>query len=136
MDIQMIGIDHSMASVEYREKFAFTKTRKQEAMTILTQRPDIQGCVILSTCNRTEIYISSASCGPKELYHRLFDIKQQPPGKYQKYFVQRSGQEVVDHLFHLAAGMQSRIVGEDQILMQVKEALTDARDCDCTDKVL
>jgi glutamyl-tRNA reductase len=132
----MIGIDHSIASVEYREKFSFTKTRKREAMERIRQREEISGCVILSTCNRTEIYISSAACGTDELYQILCEIKQLPAEEYRSYFAQRSGKKAVEHLFHLAAGMQSRIVGEDQILMQVKEALTEARDCDCTDKVL
>ncbi|MDO5547091.1 MAG: glutamyl-tRNA reductase [Eubacteriales bacterium] len=136
MNIQMIGIDHSVASVEYREKFSFTRTRSREAMEAIRQRADISGCVILSTCNRTEVYISSASCGTEELYRMLCAIKGLPAEEYRPFFVQRSGIEAVDHLFHLAAGMQSRIVGEDQILMQVKEALSEARECDCTDKVL
>lgn len=136
MNIRMIGIDHSMASVEYREKFSFTKTRRREAMEAMTQRKDIHGCVILSTCNRTEVYISSAACSTEELYQRLCEIKQLPTEDYRPFFVQRSGIAAVDHLFHLAAGMQSRIVGEDQILMQVKEALSEARECDCTDKIL
>ena len=136
MDIQMIGIDHNMASVEYREIFSFTKSHQKEAMRTVARIPGINGCVILSTCNRMEIYVSTEEGTEIDLYKILCGLKQVPEGDFQQYFAARRGVGAAEHLFYLAAGMESRIVGEDQILMQVKEALNLARECDATDKVL
>lgn len=136
MNIQMIGIDHSIASVEYREIFAFTKADQQVAMQKIRKMSGIRGCVMLSTCNRMELYVSTQEGVCVDLYEILCVLKQVPKGAFQQYFVTRTGEVAVRHLFVLAAGMESRIIGEDQILMQVKEALAWARECETTDKVL
>jgi len=61
LHINMVGIDHNKASIEYRELFSLTKAGAVDAMRILKERYPINGCVILSTCNRTELWISSES---------------------------------------------------------------------------
>lgn len=60
MDIQMVGIDHSKASIEYREGFSFTRHEAAMAMNQIMEwyQEELTGCVVLSTCNRTELYIS------------------------------------------------------------------------------
>lgn len=136
MNIQMIGIDHSMAAVEYREIFSFTKSKQRDAMHALRGLPGVNGCVILSTCNRMEIYISTEENAAVDLYGEVCRLKQVKEESYRKYFTERQGTCAAEHLFYLASGLESRIVGEDQILMQVKEALSYARECDATDKVL
>lgn len=136
MNIQMIGIDHSRAAVEYREIFSFTKTKQKDAMQELCGLPGVNGCVMLSTCNRMEIYISTEETAEVDLYGEVCRMKQVPEGYFREYFTARRGTDVAQHLFCLASGIESRIVGEDQILMQVKEALSYARECDTTDKVL
>lgn len=136
MNLQMIGIDHTTAAVEQRERFSFTKSRQIQAMEHFLQFEDICGCIILSTCNRTELYLSTTEHPVTDAYEQLCVLKQLPPDESRALFVRRNGQQAVRHLFSLAAGMQSRIVGEDQILMQVKQALSQSRECDCTDKVL
>ena len=136
MNIQMIGIDHSRASVEYREIFSFTKTHQKEAMQTIRNLEGVNGCVLLATCNRMELYISTEENIQVDLYEVLCRLKEVPQGAFRQYFVTRQGTEAAEHLFYLAAGMESRIVGEDQILMQVKEALSWARESDATDKVL
>ena len=136
MDIQMIGIDHSNAPIEKREKFSFTKTRLREAVQTIRALDGVNGCVMISTCNRMELYASTNGRTDIDLYGALCAIKKLPPEEYRDYFVFREGREAVEHLFALASGMESRIVGEDQILMQVKEALSQARDADSTDKVM
>ncbi len=60
MSISMIGIDHSMAPVDIRAKFAFTKKDASSAMEELLQENEISGCIILSTCNRMEVWVSTA----------------------------------------------------------------------------
>ena len=136
MDIQMIGIDHNMASVEYRELFSFTKSSQKVAMQSIKSMPGVRGCVILSTCNRMEVYVSSEPGISLDLYEFLCRFKRISADSFRQYFVTRKGEDAVRHLFVLAAGMESRIIGEDQILTQVKEALSWARECESVDKVL
>ncbi len=136
MRIQMLGIDHSVASLEEREKFSFTKTRLRAAVQEIAQLPGVGGCVMLSTCNRMEVYLSAGQAQTEEVYRCLCARKGQDPEQHRAAFVRRSGMDAVQHLFALAAGMESRIVGEDQILMQVKQALSEAREAEATDKVM
>lgn len=136
MRIQMLGIDHSVASLEEREKFSFTKTRLREAVQEIAQLPGVSGCVMLSTCNRMEVYLSAGEAQTEDVYRCLCARKGQDPEQHRAMFVRRSGREAVQHLYALAAGMESRIVGEDQILMQVKQALSEAREAEVTDKVM
>lgn len=136
INVQMLGIDHSVASLEQREKFSFTKTRLREAVRAIADIEGVNGCVMLSTCNRMEVYLSAAEGQRETVYECLCALKQQAPEEHRKAFVWRSGRDAVEHLFALASGMESRIVGEDQILMQVKEALSEAREAETTDKVM
>ncbi len=136
MRIQMLGIDHSTASLEQREKFSFTKTRLREAVQEIAQLSGVNGCVMLSTCNRMEVYLSAGERQTEEVYRCLCTRKGQDPEAHRAVFVRRSGADAVQHLFALAAGMESRIIGEDQILMQVKQALSEAREAETTDKVM
>lgn len=132
----MIGIDHKKASLAYRELFSFTKKKSMELLEQLKQNSVIQGCVLLSTCNRTEVWISCEEGKALSLYDMLCKIKGIDSDEYQEFFTEREGEEAVRHLYYLACGFRSRIIGEDQIITQVKEALSLARECDCTDKIL
>ncbi len=136
MSISMIGIDHNKASLDVRALFSFTKKAAGEAMPAIKELKGVYGCVILSTCNRMEVWVSAQEeCGI-DLYERLCAIKQISGESYRDYFVARQGREAVEHLFYLTSGLKSQILGEDQILTQVKEALTLARDAFSTDSVL
>ena len=130
MSISMIGIDHSKASVDIRAKFSFTKKRAIEAMKKLKEEHGILGCIILSTCNRMEVWVSTQDDEEISLYDFLCK------DEYQDYFMKRENEEAVRHLFYLTSGLKSQILAEDQIITQVKDALTLARDAYCTDNVL
>lgn len=136
MSIRMIGIDHNSASIEYRELFSFTKKKSSEAMIKINNTPGILGCVIISTCNRMEIWISCQEDFLYSLYDLLCEIKGLEGQLYSDLFVQRSKGRAVKHLFKLASGLKSMIQGEDQIITQVKEALALSRENYCTDNVL
>lgn len=136
MAIQMIGIDHSVAAIDIRTIFSFTKKRTVEALEIIKQKKGICGCVLLSTCNRMELWVSTEDACEIALYELLCEIRQIHTDAYQKYFTQRKEEEAVRHLFRLAGGLESRILGEDQILTQVKEALVTAREHYAADNVL
>lgn len=136
MTISMIGIDHGRAPVDIRALFAFTKKNAGEAMERLKEQAGIYGCVILSTCNRLEIWASHEDDQELSLYQCLCDLKGIQEGSYEQYFIIRRDREAVNHLFHLAGGLKSQILGEDQILTQIKDALNLAREHFTSDGVL
>ena len=135
MSIQMIGIDHTKASIDVRTVFSFTKKAISETLEKWKEKQEIAGCIILSTCNRMEIWISTAE-GEVDLYEMLCQEKKIDPDAYREYVISRREGEAVHHLFELACGLQSRILGEDQIITQVKDALSMAREQFATDNVL
>ena len=97
----------------------------------------IHGCVILSTCNRMEVWVSAQKDWDADrLYGQLCALRQVSGGPYRGYFVSRKEREAVEHLFYLTSGLKSQILGEDQILTQVKDALSLAREAFSTDGVL
>ena len=136
MGISMIGIDYNRASVDVRAGFSFTKKNAATAMERLKSEQGVLGCIILSTCNRMEIWASAQEEWQGSLYEFLCREKEKVPGEFRENFVQRTGKEAVEHLFYLASGLKSQILAEDQILTQVKDALALAREAYCTDNVL
>lgn len=134
MNIQMTGIDHTTAPVDVRERFSFTTTAQARLMEKLAARDDIMGVVLLSTCNRTEIWVHSKAVLSDGLQRAL--CQEAGVELESSLFVSRQGIDAVTYLFHMTSGMQSRIFGEDQILTQVKEALDRARAAQCCDSVL
>ena len=136
MSISMIGIDYSRASVDIRAQFSFTKKNAVTALEHLKQETGILGGVLLSTCNRMELWASTQEDWQGSLYDFLCREKGREPEKFQDYFVQRTGTEAVEHLFYLTSGLKSQILAEDQIITQVKDALALSREAYCTDNVL
>ena len=136
MGIWMIGVDHTKADIDVRSVFSFTKKKLQEAYEYFRSFREISGSVILSTCNRMEWWISAsedACFSPAGLLCSFLGLEE---AAYAPYFVERRGDEAVDHFFRLAAGLESMIVGEDQILTQVGDALQLSRASYAADHVL
>lgn len=136
MSISMIGIDYKKASVDVRAQFSFTKKNTVAALENLKKEPGILGCIILSTCNRMEIWASTGEDWKGSLYEFLCKEKEKDPREFYKYFVEREEEEAVEHLFYLTSGLKSQILAEDQIITQVKDALALSREAYCTDNVL
>ena len=99
MGIQMVGIDHSRAGIDVRSIFSFTKKGMETAFEQLRKEEALEGCVMISTCNRMELWVSTKAESSIPLAELLCKLKQVDPGLYQGYFVQREGREAVDHLF-------------------------------------
>lgn len=133
--IRMIGIDHSLAPVSVRSKFSFTKSEMVKAMSSLKEDFHADGIVLLSTCNRMEIWLSG-SLEKAPLLDALCALKGLDSEEYPDYFTEREEKEAVTHLFYLTCGLKSAILAEDQILTQVGEALAFARAHYFTDSVL
>ena len=136
MGIIMSGLDYQKAPIALREQLSFTKTQAEALTGRLAQGEGILGCVLLSTCNRTELYLSCPPEGraaPDRLLCRAVGLD---PGPFAGAFVTRRGEEAVRHLMEVAGGLQSQIWGEDQILSQVKGAIAIAREQGAADPVL
>ena len=89
MSISMIGIDYKKASVDVRAQFSFTKKNAAAALENLKKEPGILGCIILSTCNRMEIWASTGEDWKGSLYEFLCREKEKDPREFEKYFVKR-----------------------------------------------
>ncbi|MCF0120841.1 MAG: glutamyl-tRNA reductase [Oscillospiraceae bacterium] len=136
MGIRMLGIDHTRASVDVRAVFAFTKKNAVLAMEQLKKEAGVEGCIILSTCNRMELWLSVEDKWDGSLIELLCGIKGVDVELYREYFDLRDGDDAISHLFHLTCGLKSQILAEDQIISQVREAHALAREYYCTDGIL
>ncbi|MCG2712641.1 MAG: glutamyl-tRNA reductase [Candidatus Omnitrophica bacterium] len=137
MNITMVGLNHRSAPIEVREKFAFSKNSLEEALTRLKTDAQIQEGVILSTCNRVEIY---ALGRPKEkingaLTNFLNSFHKVSNSSYEKYLYTLNGIEAIKHLFRVSSSLDSQILGETQILGQVKNAYLKARQTGAVSRV-
>ncbi|MEJ5250674.1 MAG: glutamyl-tRNA reductase [Armatimonadota bacterium] len=129
----VVGLSHRTASLETRERFAFEGAALREALEWLQER-GVEECVILSTCNRTEIY----ACTPHSdlLVQFLHEWEGLPLGSLDPYLYVKRGEAVIDHLFRVAAGLDSQVLGESEIQAQVKQAWDKARDAGTTGALL
>ncbi len=131
MGISLIGISHHHTPLAVRELFAFPAEIQQELMKEMIARGIAEECVIISTCNRTEVYIYTACPGGNftELQDLVLEFANAQDveniGDYIRFY---NGSKAVRHLFHVAAGLESMVMGEDQILGQVKRAHEQARE--------
>ncbi len=135
MSICMVGIDYEKASVDVRALFAFTKKQAVWGMERLTEEKTIFGTLILSTCNRMEVWAHMDGT-PEELFTLVCRLKEVKEEDARQYFVFRQEQEAVEHLFFMTCGLKSQILAEDQIITQVKDALALSREEYRTDNVL
>lgn len=133
--IKMVGIDYSTASLDIRSKCSLRKAELFDVMDRLKTASEAEGIIILSTCNRVEIWISGG-CDDKELVQLFCKEKNIELEDYRSYFVRRTEEEAKTHLFFLACGLKSAILAEDQILSQVREAMDYSRENGFSDPCL
>ncbi|MCW4454072.1 glutamyl-tRNA reductase [Flavobacterium sp. MXW15] len=122
MTLWVLGLNHQTAPVDLRERVSFGGDALSRAMASLRQSPQLAEAVLLSTCNRTELY-AVAERG-EALAHWL----ESQAGGLQGYLYQHHDADAVRHLFRVATGLDSMVLGEPQILGQVKDAWALARD--------
>jgi glutamyl-tRNA reductase len=130
MHIFSIGFNHSYASVDLRERLNFTEEQIRAALSRLACGhlcSNITEMVILSTCNRTEIYAVSSQIDFSELEIFLSEARGVPRNEFIHHLYRNKDLEAAHHLFNVAAGLDSLVVGEPQILGQVTRALELAR---------
>ena len=126
MKLMMAGLDHTTAPVELREQLSFDAQAVRALDRVLREQPGVAGAVLLSTCNRTELYLSAEGSLPhpgKLLCEAAF----RDWGDFRTHFVCRTGEDARRHLMEVACGLHSRIWGEEQILSQVRQAMERAQ---------
>jgi glutamyl-tRNA reductase len=124
MHLILVGLSHKTAPVEIREKLTFPASRQEEALALLTSGTQVAEAVILSTCNRTELYAVTAGedAGIETVIGFLAEYHALDADELARYLYVIKGEAVVRHLFRVVASLDSMVVGEAQILGQVKEA--------------
>ena len=129
-ELLLVGLSHHTAPVELRERVAFTEETLEDAVRRAAALAEGEA-LLLSTCNRVELYLVSSSGGMDQLRPRIEHFFAAAGGVQTEQLTQhlyaRDGLEAVRHLFRVAASLDSMVVGEPQILGQVKSAFTAAR---------
>jgi glutamyl-tRNA reductase len=136
MPLFTIGISHHTAPIEIREKVVISRSDYADRARELCALTGVEEIVILGTCNRTEIYCLSTVAGKSELVdwiHRVNDI---PAGELDQHLYQHEGEAAARHLIRVASGLDSLVLGETQILGQLKDAWQQAHDAGSLGRVL
>ncbi len=120
----MLGLGHASAPVEVRERVAFSGQGLAMGLSKMVSRPAILEGAILSTCNRTELYavVTSLAAGKEALRAFLLEERDMPAEVFEEFFFFLEGDAAIRHLFRVSGGLESQILGEGQILSQVKGA--------------
>jgi glutamyl-tRNA reductase len=126
-----MGVNHTTAPIEIRERLSLSASRLPDAVRTLTQQPGIRECIIISTCNRVEFLTfqdaehASGNASLLRFLHEYFAI---PTRDVQPHLYEFRDREAIRHLFRVASSLDSMVVGEPQILGQVKDAYNVARE--------
>lgn len=133
LKIYCVGISFKTAGLEIREKFALDQMRKQCLLENLRNNRFIQEALVLSTCNRTEIYVSVYASIDISTYliDSLFKVTEIPlENQYERLFYVIEDKMAVEHLFRVTAGLDSLVLGERQILGQFRDTVNYSREQD------
>ena len=126
MTLQIIGVNHNTAPVELREQVVFSGKEIARALKSVVALPDVDEVMILSTCNRTEFYIIAEKDSSEKLHHWLINEKNLGSAFENSIFI-RSNDAAIRHIFRVACGLDSMVLGETQILGQLKDAFRQAQ---------
>ena len=136
MTLLALGLNHQSAPIALREQIALAPERTADALRELRAEPGVREAAVISTCNRTELYCrvaTGAESAPSVWLHRHFQLA---PGRLEGFLYQHEGEAAVRHLFRVATGLDSMVLGEPQILGQVKTAYHLARDAGSLDSAI
>ena len=125
MTISVIGLNHKSANIDIREKFSFTADSASLLLRRIKKVRDILEVIVVSTCNRTEIYCESAN-GSDDIKNWLLSEKEYESFARHLYIHQE--EDAIEHLFKVVAGLDSMVIGESEVLGQVKTAYKIALD--------
>tara|TARA_B100000686_G_scaffold298423_1_gene331423 strand:+ start:637 stop:1914 length:1278 start_codon:yes stop_codon:yes gene_type:complete len=134
----LVGVNHKTTPVEIREKLAFSQVQLEASLERLVSSPEIAENIILSTCNRVEIYarVENTDRGIQLLQDFICDYHGISRGSLDQYFYSYCDNQAVEHLFRVSSSLDSMVLGEAQILGQVKDAYSAARAFSSTGMIL
>ena len=135
MNIRMAGLDWHVP-IQLREQLSFPRGRVVELNRLIRDNPEVEGCALLSTCNRTELYLSCAEGTEPDPAGLLCAAAGVDDAAFADFFTTCTGEAAARRLMEVAGGLRSQIWGEDQILTQVKGAISAAREAGTADGVL
>lgn len=137
MYVLLTGINHQTAPVEIREKFAIAADELASVYDRIKDE-EVEGIVVLNTCNRTELYATARDieAGQQHLKQFLLDYSGLAAEEIDKYIYQPNCYAAINHLFKVSSGLDSMILGETQVLGQVKDAYQKAQELKASDGVL
>ncbi|WP_236889678.1 glutamyl-tRNA reductase [Desulfoluna limicola] len=123
-EIVLTGLNHKTAPVETRERLAFSASEAKEALGALRARPEIDEVMLLSSCNRVEVLMAARDCDAAVAASKavVADFKGLPQADFESCLYTHHDNAAVRHMFRVAASLDSMVVGEPQILGQVKGA--------------
>jgi len=124
MALYTLGLNHQTAPLDVRERVAFTPDAIGHALRDLIARPKVKEAAILSTCNRTEVYVHGAE--PQPVVEWLEEFHHVPRDAFAPYVYTLPREKAVAHAFRVASGLDSMVLGEPQILGQMKQAVRHA----------
>jgi glutamyl-tRNA reductase len=130
MRLLLLGLNHTTAPLDVRERLAFDAKRRDAAVAAFKGRFPASEAVLLSTCNRVELYVGREGHGhpsARDVVEFLSSIHSVPASAFDQHLYQKTDRDVVDHLFNVASSLDSMVLGETQILGQVREAYDAAR---------
>ena len=129
MPLQILGLNHNTAPLEIREQLVFAGDEIPRALERLTALDGVDEAVLLSTCNRTEFYIIGQDGGRERLEEWLHDDRRLDDAFAESLF-KKDDEEAIKHIFRVACGLDSMVLGEPQILGQLKDAFRYAQQAD------
>ena len=124
MSLYTLGLNHRTAPLDVREQVVFSPDAVGHALRDLLARPKVKEAAILSTCNRTEVYVHTAE--PQPVARWLEDFHRVPADSLSPYLYTLPREQAVTHAFRVASGLDSMVLGEPQILGQLKQAVRHA----------
>ena len=138
MQLLLVGVSHRTAPVELRERLDFSAKGVDRALTALAESPSHHEATIVSTCNRVELYVCCDEAGAARtaIQQFLSDFHGIPGDQLTPHLYAKTGHDAVAHLFRVASGLDSLVMGEPQVLGQVKEAFSLASQLGCTGTLL
>ncbi|SMO70165.1 glutamyl-tRNA reductase [Fodinibius sediminis] len=129
-DFCVVGVNHWEATIDVRERFSLTEAQKKELIRG-AGREGINSLFVISTCNRTELFAQDAT--PQEIIRLLITYSNASLEEFHNYGFEKEGRRAIEHLFQVTVGLDSQILGDLQVVKQIKEAYELASNMDAVD---
>lgn len=138
MSIYVIGLNHKTAPLDIREQLAFSREGTATALLLFRNRFPQSEAAIISTCNRVEIIVATDAASPtaEDVVRFIAEARELPIGAFRGYLYELRDEQAVRHLFRVASGLDSMVIGECQIVNQVKQAYATASEQGTTGRLL